>query len=278
MRVAIVGSRSMLAQTLALKCASASLEVTRVGRGADADIAFDLAAPATSPAGLAGHDVMVVCASAFGGDTVEGWRENLTINLLGVLALLEAAIGADIRRFLFVSSISAIDARDGYGLSKATAEAMLQQICAARGVELTIVRPAQIYDSWGAAAAHQPFLYSLIDRIAAGQDVSLFGAVDAERNYVHVEDVAEALALCIRDGVVGVFNAVHPDTIKVSQAAETVRRVFGSDSRIAFDPSKPDMARIAIPFDHSLFDRLGLSPRAFSDGIGQIYAARMAAI
>ncbi len=275
MRVAIVGSRSMLAQALARQCVSAGWDVTSVGRGPEADIDFDLAAPAA--ADLTGHDVLVCCASSFGGDTVEGMRENVEVNVLGTLALLDAAIGAGVARFLFVSSISAVEARDSYGLSKATAESMLRQICPARDVALTIVRPAQIYDTHGAAAAHQPFLYHLTDRIAAGEDVSLFGTADVKRNYVHVDDVAQALALCIRDGVVGVFNAVHPDSLTVSEAAETVRRAFGADSRIAFDPAKPDMVSIAIPAEDNLFDRLGLTPRPFSEGMREIRLARDAA-
>lgn len=274
MRIAIAGSRSMLAHALAGQCEAAGWEATLLGRGPDAGIHFDATAPVPAIGDLTGREVMVVCASSFGGDTLEGMRENLQVNVLGALALLEASARDGIGRLVFVSSISALDARDSYGLSKATAERVLRQACSAQNVELTIVRPAQIYDAEGLAAKHQPFLYHVIDKVAAGQDVTLFGAVDVERNYVHLDDVAHALLACVRDRLVGAFNAVHPETLRVSEAAEIIRREFASASRVVFDADKPDMAQIAIPAEGNLFDTLGLSPRPFSEGMRQIRALR----
>jgi nucleoside-diphosphate-sugar epimerase len=264
----------MLAQAIRRRAAGLGWETVLVGRGPDADVAFDLRAPTPIQAALEGARALVICSAAFGDDSLAGARENLEVNVLGSLALLEQAAGAGVGQVVYVSSTSAVQPRDSYGLSKATAEQLLAHVAPPAGVKLAVVRPSQIYDDAGDAAGRQPFLYFLIGRLADGQDVSLFGTKDVLRNYVHADDVADAILGCVREDLQGTFNATHPQSLKVSEVAEAVRRAFGGPGRIAFDASRPDMAEIAIPTEANLFARLGLSPRPFEAGLAGVRAAR----
>jgi UDP-glucose 4-epimerase len=269
MRLAIAGSRSLLGQALRRRAGEAGWQTLTLGRGPEADLAFD-ALSAADVAPLEACDALVICTAAFAGTTVEGARENVQVNVMGALALLDAAVRGGVGHVTFVSSTSAIGACDSYGMSKAFAEDLLARLCAVHGIGFATVRPAQIYDAEGLAAKHQPFLYFLVDRLAQGQDVTLHGRVDVARNYVHVDDVAEAIFQCVQGRLEGAFNAVHPQTVTVRELAEAIRDVFGVGGRIAFDAGKPDMAAIEIPQDGNLFERLALAPRPLRAGLQAI--------
>ena len=270
MRLAVSGSRSLVAQALKSACARAGGEVILLGRGEEADIVFDLTNVAQEPPKLIA-DALVVCSASFAGATIEGMAENITVNVLGALRLLQLAAQNGIKQFVYLSSLSALKPNDTYGLSKAMAEDALRLVAPASGVTLTILRPAQLYDDAGAASRHQPFLYYMVRELSSGRDISLHGTRDVMRNYLHVDDLAAVILECVRVGKTGTFNAVHPRSLSVRQVAETIRDTFHSPAAIAFDPSKPDMAEIVIPSSDNIFSQFpDLLPRSLRDGMSAL--------
>jgi nucleoside-diphosphate-sugar epimerase len=275
MRIVIAGSRSLVAGALRRACRDEGIEVCLLGRSPDADIHFDAGKPFDASASLASIDALVICSASFAATTIDGMRQNLAVNVEGTLQLLNLSAAGRVPYLLYVSSVSAISAADSYGLTKAMAENILLQLCPSLNIKLAILRPSQLYDTAGVAAHHQPFLYFMIKRVAAQQDVTIYGSRDVERNYLHVDDFAQALIACLRLGTTGAFNAAHLKSTKVSEIAETARRMFGSSSHIAFDPDKPDLPEIFYPQTDSIFSAIPKLPqRKLEDGLREIAAFR----
>ncbi len=124
----------------------------------------DLRSPEALPAGLfEGIEVLVHLAALahVPRGAVRAAQAALDqLNVAAPLALAERAAAAGARRFVFVSSVLVHGDRSGptaltetaalapvelYGASKAQAEAGLREVCARRGLELTIVRPPLVY-------------------------------------------------------------------------------------------------------------------------------------
>ena len=267
MRLAVSGSRSLVAQALKSACARAGDEMLLLGRGAGADLVFDLTDPAQESPKLT-VDALIMCSASFGGPTVEGLAENVTVNVLGALRMLQLAAANGIGRFVYLSSLSALSPNDTYGLSKAMAEDALRLVAPSAGVGLTILRPAQLYDDAGAAARHQPLFYHMVRELRAGRDIWLHGTRDVMRNYLHVDDLAVIILECVRAGTTGTFNAVHPHSLSVRQVAETIRDALNSSAAIGSDPSKPDLTEVIIPEIDNIFSRFPDSPpRSLRDGL-----------
>jgi nucleoside-diphosphate-sugar epimerase len=252
-------------------CKEIRIDALSIGRGDDADVHYEAGTTITGHEKLAGVDAIIVCSASFADTTVRGMAQNLAINVNGTLQLLELSVERRIPHFVFVSSVSAVTGNDSYGLTKAMAEQVLQQLCPTLDMKLTIVRPSQLYDTSGSAARHQPFLYSILEQVSRNRNITIYGSRDVERNYLHVDDLSAALIKGILLGADGVLHAVHPVSTKISEVCESARAAFFSSSQVSFDPTKPDLPEIFFPRSPSIFDVApGLHCRSLNEGLREI--------
>lgn len=121
-------------------------------------------------------------------------------NVTGTLNLIEAARGAGVGRFVFVSSLSAREPQlSAYGASKRKAERLVM----ASGLDWTIVRPPAIY------GPHDAEMFELFRSAAKWGVVPLPPA--GRLSLIHVADLARLL-LALVPGGEGVTGAVfEPD-------------------------------------------------------------------
>jgi nucleoside-diphosphate-sugar epimerase len=136
-------------------------------------------------------DVVVHVAGAISGDYVR-------VNVDGTRRLFEAADKAGVRRFVYVSSITArLPEISAYAASKRAAEEFLQN--AKTDMEIVILRPSAIYGPGDKATL--PLLTALQKRVAL-----LPGRADAKFSLVHVEDFARVVASAAAGKAKGLFE------------------------------------------------------------------------
>ena len=264
MRTLIVGGRSSLAQALGPKLAGFS-EVLTAGR-VGCDRVLDLNSDGLELDLPAGVDVVVNTASHFGGNSGDAIRQAVEVNVRAPLALSDACLRAGVKHLVHVSSIFALlDSGSPffnvYALTKRQGDELLQSHCAAVGLPLAIVRPSQFYGAGAATRRHQPFFTALIDKAERGEDIELFGSHDARRNFIHVEDVAEAVYRVVEHGVTGVYACQYPADIGYAEIAREAIRSFGSASVVRFRPDKPDILDNTLPIDGTALERIGFRPQ-----------------
>src|SRR6266513_1063852 len=121
----------------------------------------DIAAAADLATALDGVDAIIHAAARTHvlHDSPANAELYMQINAHGTMRLAEAAAQAEVRRFVYLSSIKVNGEensraytpddepcpRDAYGLSKCLAERFLQEVAARTGMEAAIVRPPLVY-------------------------------------------------------------------------------------------------------------------------------------
>lgn len=144
-----------------------------------------------------------------------------TVNILGVLNVLEAALAVGVRRFIFASSGGAIygqadvlptpeDAAlqpiSHYGASKLAGEVYFGLYDRLHNTQTTILRYANVYgprqNPKGEAGVNAIFANMML----RGERPTIFGRGDKTRDYVFVADVVEANVRALHAGAGHVLN------------------------------------------------------------------------
>lgn len=130
------------------------------------------------------------------------------VNVEGTLNLARQAADAGVRRFIFISSIkvngeatfkgcpfTAGDTpapEDAYGLSKAEAEAVLQQLSRETGMEVVIIRPPLVY-----GPGVKGNFSSLISMVALGLPIPLGAVTNNRRSLVGLDNLVDLTLTCV---------------------------------------------------------------------------------
>ncbi len=139
--------------------------------------------------------------------SLDPFSEYQKVNVKATENLANAAVKFGVRRFIYVSSIkvngehtvgeqrfSELDLpnpQDHYGQSKWDAERALREIAKATGLEVVIIRPPLVYGK-GVKANFQ----KLIQAIKNGWPLPL-GAVNNKRSLIYVENLVDAIFVCL---------------------------------------------------------------------------------
>ncbi len=193
----------------------------------------DLAEPHSLFPVCQGVTVVVHCAAKVGdwGDLAEFRR----INVAGTGALIDAALAAGtVKRWVQVSSLGVYQARDHYGtdestpactsgidgytVSKAESESLVQEAVRTRQLPAVTLRPGFIY-----GPRDRTILPRLIDRLATGKFAYL-GNPQKLMNNTFVGNLCQAIWLAIeRDDVIGeVFNIRDPRAVTKQEFINTI--------------------------------------------------------
>ena len=108
---------------------------------------------------------------------------------------------------------------------------------------------------------------------AAGGDavVTLWGHGTALREFLHVDDAANACLTMMESGATGLFNVGSGSDLTIKQLAEIVARVTGYDGPVEWDTSKPDGTPQKL-MDSSKIREFGWAPKiSLEDGIRSTY-------
>lgn len=278
MKILIVGGNSSLAQVLRPALASFA-EVITAGRSG-CDIGLDLSWPDNQFRLPSGLDAVIQVAAHFGGRDYDGMLAAEQVNVLGGLKLCHACLRAGVDHMVQISSIFATLPEGspfygGYALSKRHAEELTRLYCSSFGLHLTILRPAQIYGEGEAFRKHQPFFYSILDKAQNNEDIVFYGKNDAQRNLIHVADVAEIISRVLQQRVHGQFACLSLNNVRYSEIAVAAIAAFDSASGIRFLPDKPDIPDNVFPPDDTLYRLLGYCPQiSLTQGVAREAARR----
>lgn len=186
--------------------------------------------------------------------------------------LLELARETGTRTFLFASTNAvtgdvgdtAID--EGmplrpltpYGATKAAAEMLLSAYTASYGMRCCALRFANVY---GPGMARKDSMVPRLMRAArSGAQVEIYGDGKQARDFVHVDDVIQAILLAWRTGHVGPLIVGSGRSVSVNELVDLTRRVTGAPLPTRYVPAKPGEMP-AVVLDVSAARALGFRPR-----------------
>jgi NADH dehydrogenase (ubiquinone) 1 alpha subcomplex subunit 9 len=154
-------------------------------------------------------------------------------NVEGVRAIAEAAKAQGVERFIHVSAMSAsADSGSDFAKSKAAGEAVVREIYP----DATILRPGSMYGQ------EDRFLCRIAGQVKAAPVTPLINGGTAMRSPVYVDDVAEAIGVCLRDSST-VGKTYELSGPKAYSVEEVYNMIFASIKKEPFTVStKSDMA------------------------------------
>lgn len=108
-------------------------------------------------------------------------------------------------------------------------------------------------------------------------EVTVWGTGNARREFLYVDDLADALLFLLKSYEQKEFLNIGSGTdVSIKELAETIRSVVGYQGRLEFDTTKPEGVTQKL-LDISRIAALGWKPRtSLSDGLVKTYAAFLA--
>ena len=153
-------------------------------------------------------DVVVHCAAIHQASIVaKNPLSSIEINVAGTLNLLNAAIAAGAKRFIYVSSgkvfgepekLPSVETelpkpREAYALSKLTGEYYCQLLQAQSKMDIVIVRPFSVYGP--EQDLNTGYVGMILQSLRDGSELRLPGRPDYVRDFVHIDDVVRLCSL-----------------------------------------------------------------------------------
>jgi GDP-L-fucose synthase len=217
---------------------------------------------------MAKPDVVIVAAATVGGILANSTRpaEFLYDNLAIEANLIEAARKAGVAKLLFLGSsciypkLAAQPMREDalltgpleptnewYAIAKIAGIKLCQAYRRQHGCDFISAMPTNLYgpgDNFDLQSSHVvPALIRKIDaaKQAGAETVEIWGSGRPKREFLHVDDLADALVHLLKhySGESHVNVGTGTD-VTIAELAEAISRVVGWQGRFVYDASKPD--------------------------------------
>ena len=208
--------------------------------------------------------VVHLAAQADVGTSVERPLFDAEVNVVGTLNVLEA-VRPHGTQLVFSSTGGAIygecerpaleeDERrpvSPYGTAKLAAEEYLATWNRLHGTRHVALRFANVYGPRQLAKLEGGVVAIFMDRLRAGESVTIFGDGEQTRDYVYVGDVVRAVLAAVgRDG--GVFNVGTATETSVNELFDGCRRVAGVETQPTYAAARPgDALRSVVDISRS---------------------------
>lgn len=295
-RVFVAGHRGMVGRALLRRLAAEPVEILTVARDR-----LDLTRQAEVEAWLAAQrpQVVVIAAARVGGIQANHARpvEFLEENLLIELNLIGTSFRAGVEKLLFLGS-SCIYPRDcpqpireehlltgpleptneAYALAKIAGVRLCQAYRRQHGCDFISAMPTNLYgphDNFDLAGSHvvPALIRKMHDaKLADAPAVEVWGTGTPRREFLHVDDLADACLFLLRHHGDGApVNVGCGADLTVRELAQAVRDAVGYRGELVFDPTRPDGTPRKL-LDTGRLDALGWRPRIpLEDGLAATY-------
>jgi len=197
-----------------------------------------------------------------------------SVNILGSINLLECCRRYGVSKIIYASSVAIygepehlpcsedhpVRPSSPYGASKYAAELYLHLCRENYGLDYTILHYPNVYgprqDPLGEAGVVAVFSLQML----LGEEVTINGSGDQERDFVYVEDCAKANLLALDNGSGEAYNLGSGIGTSVNQLFEEMKRLTGYPLDAVHGPPKPgDVFRICLDVNKAKKE-LGWSP------------------
>lgn len=187
-------------------------------------------------------------------ESVERPHECVSLNVNGLLNVLEASAAAGVKKLCFASSAAIYgnnpelpkretmrpEPRSPYAVTKLDGEYYCQQYAETGRLETAAFRFFNVFgprqDPKGAYAAAMPIF---MEKALAGEPLTIFGDGGQTRDFIYVKDIVAALVFgAMTPGATGVFNAGYGGKITVLELARRIIELAGSKSEIRHAPER----------------------------------------
>lgn len=241
---------------------------------------------------LAGTEELVDLAySSVPKTSFENPVQDIVDNLPGSVALFDVASGLNLRKMVFVSSGGTVYGEalqlpvpethptnpiSPYGITKLALEKYAQVYHRMRQLPVLCVRPSNPYGERQRPYVGQGFIATAMASMLSGREIRVFGQQGTIRDYIYVQDVAEALICALDRGLPGesynIGSSVGLSNSEVLSEISRVALASGVQPRITHvEPRSFDVSANVLDVN-KLRTLSGWQPRTgFAEGIARTW-------
>lgn len=214
----------------------------------------------------------VICHLAAQPAISTSWSDpilNAQVNEIGTLNLLMSAKEHGVRRFIFTSTsavyketleltseCSRREPASPYGISKLAAETYVRTIFP----ESVALRLGNVYGPRQVPIGENQVVPRILRHFLYGDDFAIHGDGEQKRDFVFVEDVAEAFLLAMW-GKPGIYNIATGARMSVNQLAHIIEALYGVDGYKWQHTDQQDPRRDILLDVRAAQKELGWKPR-----------------
>ncbi len=218
------------------------------------------------------HEAAIVSIRA----SIEGFANDADVNLTGTLNLLQRMAGKGITRALLASSMavysdsptptpmpesSPTEPISPYGIAKLAAEKYWLMMGKTLGLEPTVLRYFNTYGPGQTPTPYVGVITIFINRLLAGEGITVFGDGEQRRDFVHVSDIVGANLAVLEaptEAVAGrIFNVGTGHATSVNDIARGVLDVLAPGTDPIMGPEQQGEMRNAIADATALAEATG---------------------
>lgn len=176
--------------------------------------------------------------------------DTVRYNILGNAIILEACRLADVKRYIFASSVYVYSESGGfYRCSKQACELYIETYYENYGLEYTILRYGSLY---GPRADEKNAIYRFVLQALRDKKIKYFGSPEALREYIHVEDAAECSVEILKPKYANqsiILTGHQP--MKVGNVLKMIVEMIGEDIQFEFENDPNNVHYLITPYSFS---------------------------
>ncbi len=188
------------------------------------------------------------------------------MNVMGNVHILEACKKAKVKRYVFASSLYVYGQHGGfYRCSKQSSELFIEEYHKKYGLEYTILRYGSVY---GTRANEKNGIYKFVKQAMRENKITYYGAPEALREYIDVEDASVATVEILKDEYKNSNILLSGNqAIQVSQLFLMISEILGKKLALEYNNHEENthyyitpysfMPKVGKKFNHTLSTDLG---------------------
>lgn len=212
--------------------------------------------------------------------SIEGSKPFVSTNVEGTRVLLDAALEADVERFVQISTDEVygeilegefteddvLSPRNPYAATKASADLLALSYFTTHELPVLVTRSS---NNFGPRQHHEKLLPKFITRADAGESLPLYGDGTQVREWLYVEDNCRAVLTVLEHGdpgeIYNIGSGIEKENREIARAL--VDDIGASDDQIQFVEDRPGHDR-RYALDTRKIESLGWRPDySFEDGL-----------
>lgn len=198
-------------------------------------------------------------------------------NVVASLQLLDAMVQKKVARLVFISSGGTVygpphylpvdeahptEPQVSYGITKLTIEKYLSLYRQLHGIRPVILRVANPYGERQRIETAQGAVGVFVHRALRGQPIEIWGDGSVTRDYVHVQDVADAFAQAlVYEGDRTCFNISAGVGASLNELVVMLGEVLGQSLDVRYLPGRPFDVKVNVLSNALAHQELGWVPR-----------------
>ena len=229
------------------------------------------------------HDVVIHLAAKISvPESIKNPQLTFDVNVDGTQNVLNACLKNDITKIIAASTAavyqnsstkiildetSPVEPQSPYGQSKLEMENKIIDFASIHNIDVTILRFFNVFGI-GQSLEYAGVITKFKENIQNNSSLIIFGDGTVTRDFVHVDDIVDAIILTISHSKNPIYNIASGISTSISNLAETMISISGKDIEIIYQPSRSgdilfsaadiSLAKENLKFNPKIFLKNGL--------------------